>query len=92
MQVASIISHTDLSLKPYLIGKVLHGVFAGIITYCILNYTNFFNLEAVESFSSITLNQINGITGSGNLLILTLSVIILLSLIVLLFHKKTVLK
>lgn len=92
MQVASIISHTDLSLKPYLIGKTLHGIFAGIITYCILNYTNFFNLEAVETFSSITLNQINGITGSGNLLILTLSVIILLSLIVLLFHKKTVLK
>jgi len=92
MQVASIISHTDLSLKPYLLGKTLHGIFAGLITYCILNYTNFFQLEAVETFSSITLNEIRGITGSGNLLIITLSALFLLSLFVLLFHKKTALK
>ena len=39
MQVASIISNTDLSIKPYLLGKALHGIFAGLITYFILNYT-----------------------------------------------------
>lgn len=90
MQVASIISHTDLSIKPYLLGKSLHGILAGFITYYILNYTNFFNLKAVETFSSITVNQINGVTGSGNLLLLTFFGIILLGLFTLLFSKKTI--
>ena len=89
MQVASIIKHTDLSLKPYLLGKTLHGIFAGIITYLFLNYTDFLESEAVETFSSLTFHQINGVTGSGNLLLLTLFGIILFSLMVLLFRKKT---
>ena len=90
MQVASIISHTDLSIKPYLLGKSLHGILAGIITYYVLNYTNFFNSETVETFSSITVNQIKGVTGSGNLLLLTFFGIILLGLFTLLFNKKTI--
>ena len=89
MQVASIISKTDLSIKPYLLGKTLHGIFAGIITYFILNYTNFFQLEAVETFSSMAFNQISGITGSGNLLIIAFTGIILLCLTLLLFYKKS---
>lgn len=92
MQVASIISHTDLSLKPYLVGKMLHGILAGIITYYILNYTNFFNLEAVETFSSVTVNQISGATGSGNLLIMAFSSIVLSYLFLLLFKGKKVKK
>ena len=88
MQVASIISHTDLSIKPYLLGKTLHGIFAGIITYYFLNYTNFFSLEAVETFSSIAVKQIACTNGSGNLLLLTFTGIILLSLFLLLFRKK----
>ena len=94
MQVASIISDTDLSIKPYLIGKTLHGVFAGIITYFILNYTSFFNLEVVETFSSITANNFNSndITAflrSGNLLITGIALIIIISLLRLLFKKST---
>lgn len=88
MQVASIISNTDLSIKPYLIGKFLHGIISGVLTYLILNYTSFFQLEAVETFSSIAVNQISGITGSGNLLIISFSGIILLCLVLLLFYKK----
>lgn len=34
LQVWSIVSKTDLSIKPYIIGKLLHGVFAAI--YCFL--------------------------------------------------------
>ena len=89
MQVASIVSNTDLSIKPYLIGKMLHGTFAGIITYFILNYTNFFNLEAVETFSSFTFNNISSLAGSGNILIIALGVLIIISLIRLLFKKST---
>ncbi len=33
MQVSSITSKSKLSLKPYLIGKLLHGILSGIYTY-----------------------------------------------------------
>ncbi len=33
LQVWSIVSKTDLSIKPYVIGKVLHGTFAAIYTF-----------------------------------------------------------
>ena len=92
MQVASIISNTDLSIRPYLLGKALHGIFAGLITYFILNYTNFFNLEAVETMSKITTNTLNNnviLLGSGNILIMALSVLIVLFLVRILFRRKT---
>lgn len=95
MQVASIISNTDLSLKPYLLGKTLHGIFAGMITYFVLNYTDFFNLEAVETFSVATSNNLNNdvtILGSGNVLIMSLSFLILISLVKILFRKERIFK
>lgn len=51
MQVASIISDSDISLKPYLLGKLLQGVFASIYTFILMKFTNFFNWDVVESFS-----------------------------------------
>lgn len=39
MQVASILSESKLSLKPYLIGKTLQGILAGIYTFVIVNFT-----------------------------------------------------
>lgn len=33
LQVWSITSKTDLSIKPYVIGKILHGIFAAIYTF-----------------------------------------------------------
>ncbi len=38
-QVASIVSKTDISIKPYLIGKFLQGVFAAIYTVIYLNWS-----------------------------------------------------
>ena len=92
MQVASIISSTDLSLKPYILGKSLHGIFAGIITYLVITYTNFFNLETVETFSSIVSNSIIDYNDSpfmisGDLLIIGITCIILILLIRLLYKK-----
>jgi len=92
MQVTSIIANTDLSVKPYLLGKSLHGIFAGLITYFTLNYTDFFNLEAVETMSTATVNTINNdmpILGSGKILIMALSFLIIISLVKILFRKKT---
>ncbi len=36
MQVYSIISKTDLSIKPYIIGKLLHGIFSALYTFLLL--------------------------------------------------------
>ena len=45
LQVSSIISKVHLSIKPYVIGKVLHGIFAALYTYLFLNISLFFNLN-----------------------------------------------
>ena len=42
LQVWSIISNTDISIKPYIIGKFLQGIFASFYTYLIiLNFSYF---------------------------------------------------
>lgn len=51
MQVSSIISHTDLSLAPYLIGKILQGFIASILTFIIAKYSTFLNWTSVQTFS-----------------------------------------
>lgn len=69
MQVASIIADVKLSLKPYLTGKLLQGIFASIYTYLLMKFTNFFSLDIVESFSYNT-KSIKIISESSNLLVI----------------------
>ena len=45
LQVLSITSKSGISIKPYLIGKLLQGCFAAFYTYLILNNFSFFNLN-----------------------------------------------
>ncbi|MBO4293517.1 MAG: sporulation integral membrane protein YlbJ [Clostridia bacterium] len=45
LQVLSIISKTDLSAKPYIIGKILHGLIASIYTYFFISFLPFFNFN-----------------------------------------------
>lgn len=71
MQVASIISEAKLSLKPYLIGKLMQGILASIYTYLIMKFTNFFSLDIVESFSYNT-KSIKIISESSNLFVILL--------------------
>lgn len=52
LQVYSIISKTDISIKSYLFGKILHGIFAFIYTFILLKYFSFFNLD-LALFTSI---------------------------------------
>lgn len=52
MQTLSIISKTNISLKKYLIGKSLQGVFSGVLTYLALIYTNFSKILTTPVFSS----------------------------------------
>lgn len=45
LQVLSITSKTDLSIKPYLYGKLLHGILAAFYTYIFINIFPFFNFD-----------------------------------------------
>ena len=45
LQVLSITSKTDISIKPYIIGKLLHGIFAALYTYIFISYFPIFNLN-----------------------------------------------
>lgn len=45
LQVWAIISKTDISIKPYIIGKVLQGIFAAIYTYIFIKYIPIFNFN-----------------------------------------------
>ncbi len=52
LQVLGIISKTDISIKPYIIGKFLQGTFSAVYTYIALKYISFFNLDLVAVFNS----------------------------------------
>lgn len=54
LQVFSITSKSDISIKAYLIGKLLHGAFSAIYTYLFLTFTPFFNLDLIPTISSFT--------------------------------------
>ena len=45
LQVLSIISKTDLSIKPYIYGKILQGFIASFYTYIFINIFPFFNFN-----------------------------------------------
>ncbi len=45
LQVLSITSKTDLSIKPYIYGKFLHGVLAAFYTFVAINVFSFFNFN-----------------------------------------------
>jgi sporulation integral membrane protein YlbJ len=45
LQVWSIISKTDLSIKPYVYGKILHGLLAALYTYLFINIFPFLNFD-----------------------------------------------
>ena len=45
LQVLSITSKTDLSIKPYIYGKLLHGLIAALYTYIFINALPFFNFD-----------------------------------------------
>lgn len=45
LQVLSITSKTDLSIKPYFFGKLLQGLLASLYTYCFIEFFPFFNFN-----------------------------------------------
>ena len=51
LQVYSIVSKTDLSMKKYLVGKFLQGIVAGIYIFLALRFLPFLNLDVVQTSS-----------------------------------------
>ena len=45
LQVLSITSKSNISIKPYIIGKILHGIIAAFYTYIIISNFSYFNLN-----------------------------------------------
>jgi len=43
LQVLSITSKSDISIKPYILGKLLHGILASFYTFLIINNFTYFN-------------------------------------------------
>lgn len=50
MQTLAIIIDNNLSTKKYVIGKILQGFIAFILTYVLIAYTPFFNLGTIETY------------------------------------------
>lgn len=45
LQVFSIVSEANISIKPYVIGKLLQAIFASLYTYLLIQNFDFFNLN-----------------------------------------------
>lgn len=52
LQVLSITSKSDLSIKPYIIGKLMQGLFAAFYTYIAIKNIPFFNFDIETVFAN----------------------------------------
>ena len=91
MQVNSIISNTDLSIKPYILGKFLQGIISTVLTFLIIKFTNFLDIEALEvmSYNSSSLVQSSNILMTA-ITSLILACILLNQLFKLIQNKKDI--
>lgn len=87
LQVLSITSKSDISIKPYIIGKFLQGVIAAILTYTFIHIFPIFNLDLVPIFSA-NVNKLSDFSAYINPYIIVLLLLILLSTSFMLFNRK----
>lgn len=45
LQVLSIVSKSDLSIKPYILGKIFHGIISAFYTFFMIHFFPFFNFN-----------------------------------------------
>ena len=63
LQVFSIVAKTDLSMKKYVIGKFMQGIFAAIYTFLALKFLPFLNLDIIET-SNVTSSALANFTNT----------------------------
>ncbi len=88
LQVLSIISKSDISIKPYFIGKLLHGVISAFLTYVFIHIFPIFNLDIVPIFSS-SVNNISPIYAYGNYYSISIGLLILIFTFFLFYKFKS---
>lgn len=78
LQVLSIISKSDISIKAYIIGKFLQGIISAFLTYSIIHIFPIFNLDILPIFSQNVNNVYSSFTliNSYNISILIIVVAI----------------
>ncbi|MBO5179786.1 MAG: sporulation integral membrane protein YlbJ [Clostridia bacterium] len=78
MQVNSIIANTDLSIKPYILGKLLQAIISSMLTFLMIKFTNFLDIEALEvmSYTSSTVIE------SSNILLNSITSLILICIFI----------
>lgn len=78
LQVLSITSKSDISLKPYAIGKLLHGIIAAFLTYIVIHIFPIFNLDITPIFSANVnkLNVIHSYTNGYNIFLFILIILV----------------
>lgn len=91
LQVFSLLFKTDLSMKKYLIGKFLQGIFAAIYTFIALRFIPTLSLDIVPTFAPIAETFVYPISifGISNYLLLFL---VLIFIIFIAFSHKNVQK
>ena len=87
LQVLSITSKSDISIKPYFIGKLLHGIISAVLTYIIIHIFPIFNLDIVPIFSS-NVNNINPISAYGNYYSLSIALLLFIFTFFLIYQYK----
>lgn len=90
LQILSIISKTDLSIKTYIKGKILQGIIAGLYTYIVINFIPAYNFD-LQPISSLS-NTFNGNFNFSPVIFFVLFSILLLLFYLLKKLKKTYLK
>ena len=63
LQVFSIVAKTDLSMKKYVIGKFLQGIFAAFYTFLALKFLPFLNLDIIET-SNVTSSALTSLANA----------------------------
>ena len=87
MQTASIIANTDISIKPYLLGKLLHGIFSSVLSYILMKYTSFFSWDVVETFSyNYKINY--PASSSSNMFLVIITTMIIIGITMNIFNAK----
>lgn len=90
LQVLSITSKSDLSIKPYFLGKLLQGTIASVLTYCCLHLLPFFNLDLEPVFSANSLERSSVVASYANISqLILLGLIVLVTFSLFLLRSKT---
>ncbi len=77
LQVFSIISETDISILPYLLGKILHGSLSALLTYLLINSFPIFNLDLATTYSTTLTTNANIINSFWNYSLVTCVIFII---------------